>query len=350
MKKIIFILLILIGGPVLCQTNYSFGFSEGYKVGYCYNQGIGCIAPIPPITPLCRIGESAESYFDGYNRGLLMGTTAGLVNSSSQLNSNSTAVYGQPKDIPKIEPFKPDYAFYEKVLKQSQSNYEQSITNSKTQKEKERQGYTIPVEMRKMADEYFSPENAARREAYVKFLKQYYLDLKIYPRSIPDGLYKVTFTTEPQYGQENLGTSFREGEAWVINNKVVFTKTLNEFRGGDSFMKSVDKFPEVKEEDGGLGITNSYSISNGKGEIRYKLFFSGECVSNYMGTIQTIYFIDYISQYQNAQKCIDEIKKKHASLKNYPKVQDGWNIVYANDGEGVCDVRHVFVENGEITL
>ena len=33
------------------QTYYSIGFNDWYKIGYCYNIGLGCIPPLYPITP-----------------------------------------------------------------------------------------------------------------------------------------------------------------------------------------------------------------------------------------------------------------------------------------------------------
>jgi hypothetical protein len=343
MKKIIVIFLVFICSQAFCQANFSIGFSDGYSIGYCYDQGLSCIAPIPPIAPLCKIGESMNSYFDGYNRGLLVGTSDRIKKSSSRKINNSPATYGQPAYTPHIEPFKPDFAFYEKALRQNQINYERNVLNSKTQKEKESQ-----QKIEDIVSEYLSPENVARREEYVKLLKQYYLDLHTYPNSIPNGVYKVTITSEPQAGQENLKTDFDEGEALVEGNKIILLKTLNQFTGGDAFMGSVDKFPDIKNRsDGGAGITDSYPIVNGKGEVKYKIFFSGNAITS--GQIKKVYFIDYVLQYQNAQKCIAEIKKKYNALTKYPKIQDGWNIVYANDGVGFCEVRKVFVENGKVT-
>lgn len=65
------------------QTNYSDGFKKGFKNGYCQDQGVGCIAPNPPIPPLPKIGESNESYTNGYNRGFLMGLEAQKSGSSN---------------------------------------------------------------------------------------------------------------------------------------------------------------------------------------------------------------------------------------------------------------------------
>lgn len=72
------------------QTNFIDGFNSGYKKGYCQDQGIGCIDPIPPISPIPKVGESSDSYTDGYNRGFEMGLNARKSNSSSSSTSNGT--------------------------------------------------------------------------------------------------------------------------------------------------------------------------------------------------------------------------------------------------------------------
>lgn len=58
------------------QSNFSNGFNDGYKKGYCQNQGIGCLAPIPPISPIPNVNENMNSYQDGYNRGFEAGLNA----------------------------------------------------------------------------------------------------------------------------------------------------------------------------------------------------------------------------------------------------------------------------------
>lgn len=50
---------------------YSQGWEQGYKEGWCYGKGYGCIDPIVPIPPIPRIGE--DSFKGGYNRGFLQG-------------------------------------------------------------------------------------------------------------------------------------------------------------------------------------------------------------------------------------------------------------------------------------
>lgn len=86
MKKNLLFLLLILSTIMFGQSNFSNGFSDGYKKGYCQNQGIGCMSPLPPIAPIPKIGENMNSYQDGYNRGF----EAGLNSQKSSNNSNST--------------------------------------------------------------------------------------------------------------------------------------------------------------------------------------------------------------------------------------------------------------------
>lgn len=83
MKKLILILVCFIGYIGFSQTNYNKGFEDGYKEGWCYGKGIGCIPPIPPISRIPRIGEDFENYQDGYNRGFQEGLDDGRKNQDS---------------------------------------------------------------------------------------------------------------------------------------------------------------------------------------------------------------------------------------------------------------------------
>lgn len=87
------VLFFLISNIVISQTKFNEGFDTGYKKGYCQDQGVGCIPPIPPIAPIPKIGESSESYTDGYNRGFEMGLSARKLNNSSSTNSTTRTRY-----------------------------------------------------------------------------------------------------------------------------------------------------------------------------------------------------------------------------------------------------------------
>ncbi|RIA10191.1 tetratricopeptide repeat protein [Flavobacteriaceae bacterium MAR_2010_72] len=68
---------------LIAQTSFDNGFKEGYKNGYCQDKGVGCIEPIPPISPIPTVNESSSSYQDGYNRGFQMGMNAQKSSSNS---------------------------------------------------------------------------------------------------------------------------------------------------------------------------------------------------------------------------------------------------------------------------
>lgn len=78
---------------LLAQTEFDNGFKDGYKNGYCQDQGIGCIKPIPPIAPIPTVDESSSSYQDGYNRGFQMGMKA----QTSKPNSTNRQRYQTAK-------------------------------------------------------------------------------------------------------------------------------------------------------------------------------------------------------------------------------------------------------------
>ena len=61
----------------MAQSRFEKGFEVGYKEGWCYDKGVGCIPPIPPIAPIPGIGEDMNNYQDGYRRGFTMGQQDG---------------------------------------------------------------------------------------------------------------------------------------------------------------------------------------------------------------------------------------------------------------------------------
>ena len=76
MRHLIFILALGISCTVLAQSNYEKGFINGFKKGYCHDQGVGCQPPIPPVAPIPKVEESSSNYTHGYNRGFQKGLIA----------------------------------------------------------------------------------------------------------------------------------------------------------------------------------------------------------------------------------------------------------------------------------
>ena len=85
-KYLILIITLFFATTIFAQTNFTKGFNNGYKKGYCQDQGVGCIEPIPPIAPNPKIDESSNSYNDGYNRGFQLGLSNRKDNNKSHKN------------------------------------------------------------------------------------------------------------------------------------------------------------------------------------------------------------------------------------------------------------------------
>lgn len=74
-NTIIILLVLAFSAPdeSAIKTDFCEGFEEGYKEGWCYNEGDDCLEPITPECPIPKITESSDSYKDGYNRGYTKG-------------------------------------------------------------------------------------------------------------------------------------------------------------------------------------------------------------------------------------------------------------------------------------
>jgi hypothetical protein len=133
MKKLLLsCALMIIFISAYAQNDYSRGFQSGYKEGYCYND-FGCISPVPPVTPVPLIGESNDSFQDGYNRGFKMG----LENKASKRTSNSNSRTGsshidaQPAQDNYINTYvSPDWDLLIRAA-QSKQEYERQVALSK---------------------------------------------------------------------------------------------------------------------------------------------------------------------------------------------------------------------------
>jgi len=117
-QKLLLLILLLFSITSFSQSKFTNGFRDGYKEGYCHNQGIGCLSPNPPIAPNPKIGESLNSYQDGYNRGFEQGLSAQKTNS----NNNQTRERYKTAEPKFVDDFvyQPNYDLILKVLEQKQ--------------------------------------------------------------------------------------------------------------------------------------------------------------------------------------------------------------------------------------
>ena len=57
----------------IIQTNFNEGFADGYCEGWKDVKGELSLCPLTPLPPLPKIGQSSNSYRDGYNTGFKRG-------------------------------------------------------------------------------------------------------------------------------------------------------------------------------------------------------------------------------------------------------------------------------------
>jgi hypothetical protein len=180
-KNLLLLIALLTSITVFGQSDYSRGFQNGYKEGYCYND-FGCIAPIPPITPIPLIGESNDNYQDGYNRGFKRGLEDKQAKKTNSGGYNSgQGTYNQQQYQSTY--VAPDYSLLLKALEMKQAQYER---NEQLKKEK--------------------------AIGMMNQVKAYYNSLTTLPERIPDGWYKVISMNNYDFCDER--------KVYVSNNKV----------------------------------------------------------------------------------------------------------------------------------
>lgn len=185
MKKNLFLLVVvlLISITAVAQSDYSRGFQNGYKAGYCYND-FGCVSPIPPITPIPLIGERDDNYQDGYNRGFKMG----LEDKQAKKNKSGGYQQGGQGTTQQQQQYQstyvsPNYDLLMKALEMKQAQYEK---NEQLKKEK--------------------------AIGMMNQVKSYYSSLSNFPVNISDGWHKVISMNNYDFCEER--------KVYVSNNKV----------------------------------------------------------------------------------------------------------------------------------
>jgi len=165
MKRVLLaILFVSLTTCLFGQSSFSNGYQKGFKEGYCY-QDYGCIAPIPPITPIPKISESDNSYKDGYQRGFLEGQ-------SSKKGTNNTFDRFAPRKYGEyIKPYDMDLLY--KALEVKQAKYDRAIYNARLQKQE---------------IERIQKEKAVSR---MNQIISYYNSATVYPKYIKDGWHMV---------------------------------------------------------------------------------------------------------------------------------------------------------------
>lgn len=218
-KQIATLTLLLLTIVAFGQTDYSRGFQNGYKEGYCYND-FGCISPIPPITPIPLIGESNDNYQDGYNRGFKSGLED---KQAAKTKSGGYQQGGQGTYVPQQQYqstyVAPDYSLLLKALEMKQAQYEK---NEQMKKEK--------------------------AIGMMSQVKSYYNSLQTYPEKIPDGWHKVISMNNYDFCEER--------KVYVSNNQVTKYVIEDWMEKSVSYPTTINKAKaiiQLKEDDGTTG-------------------------------------------------------------------------------------------------
>ena len=111
------------------NAQFSEGFQDGYKKGYCLGDG-NCLPPIPPIIPIPAIGENYDSYQDGYNRGFQMGLDAKRNNNAN--NNGSGGTYKQVVPPAKYAPSVPLDIYERGIAEKARQNQELATLRAKS--------------------------------------------------------------------------------------------------------------------------------------------------------------------------------------------------------------------------
>lgn len=297
MKKLIFSIVLLSALMLnsFSQTNYSRGFQDGYKYGYCHND-YNCIPPVPPVTPPTQVGESVDSYKDGYNRGFKLGlehkALATRTNRSTGTNSN-------------IQSSQPAQSNYQSSYGQpAQSNYRNTYVSP---------DWDLLIRAAQAKQEYERQRTLAKMQQTVNR----YLSFSSYPQTIKNGWHNAVV-------MDNYSICV-DLKVYVVNNKI--TKC------------AMDNFGE-------RGISFSNNIENGRGIIKI-IYPSSE--SDYMD----VFFIEAIANpYSSASEPLPSGKisfwtnlKRGGNLRIYlDEMYVGTLTSYFDNGTPVCG------QNGTVTL
>lgn len=121
MNKFLLLIALFAISFINAQSNFNRGYEVGYGEGYCYDKGIGCIKPISPIAPIPKIGESLDSYQDGYNRGF----NDGLSKQKSESPNGGNRERFKTSDPDFVDDFiyQPNYDLMLKVLELKQKQF-----------------------------------------------------------------------------------------------------------------------------------------------------------------------------------------------------------------------------------
>jgi hypothetical protein len=338
---LIFISTLLITSLIYSQNNYSQGYKEGFPIGYCYNQSIGCIAPITPIVPIPNIGESYNNFLDGYNRGLLDGIKNYNSNQSStnyKKPTNNLTPYSSPQKIPDFKPFTPDLDFYQKIMSNKQSELNSQVNTQKK---------IIDPELDKFLKDYSSTEKIELRKQYIKFCKSQYSSFTKFPIYFRNGVYKASIISEPPIGNETPYPTIKENCSVLVQDNKIIAINYTDLFGKKTWIYFRDFFPSIQFKEYDEYIEQNFMIEKGKTKYLWNII-NGYKLNSIKPQFFEVYFNEYIGQYNITQNLLTQVKQSYKTKKVFEKISDGWHTCYLTNNEDLCTLRNVYIENGKV--
>lgn len=289
-----------------CQSNFDRGFQNGYKKGYCHDQGVGCMPPIPPIAPIPTVGENMDSYQDGYNRGFEMGLSARTGGTNSRQGYRTSSA--EPMEYVQRINTSEIYA-RAKILKEAKGkafelskigNYQGSIDIAKAGLD------VLPGDVE-----------------FMMLIGNGYLQLRNYSEAL-----KYLKKAENISHEGNLQKLISNIESGSYQKKIEEQEKLStneQPKGNTTDLKAqISQYLKAKNYTGALDVANKLVVQENswqafglRGYIQYLLQNYPECVADYTKSINinptsTSYFLRAMSK--------DKLQDLYGAINDYDKI------------------------------
>lgn len=333
MKKIKTILMLFVSLISFAQTQFSNGFQEGFKKGYCYEKGFNCLSPIAPLPPIPNIGENNNSYVDGYNRGFQVGLDKFRNENIQKITNSDRKRYttSQPEFV-ENKIYKAPYELMLKVLEIKEKQHEEWLL-TKEDREKSFHTNLATAKTKFQEGNYFSTidySKAALSNGYHNDYIYYLLGASYYNvEDFDNALFYLKKSKE-------IGNNDAQQFINYINEKEKTMEYIKPFQFG---VKGGFNFGSVKSSFlVGVfiqGNRNIFGIKNfsGIGEIQY---FQGGYSYSISGVDANYNFVE------KKQESKDNILQVNLLLKN--KIVDKFDIVYGTGISAGLDKQIVFLD------
>ena len=304
MKKLILLLLFI---PIVSfgQTAFSNGYKAGFKKGYCLEE-VGCISPIPPISPISNPGF--YTYSDGYARGVQDGKKAKSSNTVKRKSGQNALISGAG-DLGRsmIPTYTPNTNTYSSSTSSSTTRKSSSSQNRQTQSTKKQS-----LQSRRIANlvdtavkenkagnyslagkQLFSAYELSGEPNYLYYSASSFVNAKEY--SIALEYYKLLLRNGYEADSEYFVTSVETG----IEEKVTETE-YNLFKSSNDYTnarigKTESRLPEIYRN-----IALLYAEITGDLEKAY--LYIGTSIDLFPNDIENIKLANKIIELRNQKK------------------------------------------------